>query len=71
MKKERLVCPECGNPISVYPKIEKTGEIIVVITCETCDEYEGLTIKTGLKTRDLKKFSKPLGKPVLKEMKIQ
>jgi len=64
-----LLCPECGERLSVYPRIEDNGQISIIVTCEWCD-YEGLTIETGFKEKDLKKFSKPLKQSMTREMKI-
>jgi len=64
-----LLCPECDERLSVYPRIEDNGQISIIVTCESCD-YEGLVIKTGFKEKDLKKFSKPLKHSMTREMKI-
>ena len=68
-RNERPICPDCGEVLSVYPRIESNGEITIIITCEWCD-YHGLAIKTGFKEKDLQRFSKPLKEPLIKEMKI-
>ena len=72
-ERERLICPDCGCPISCWaepwPRIGSDSEITITITCEMCD-YSGFAIKTGLGQKDLKKFSKPLKEPITKEMKI-
>ena len=70
-EKEGPMCPVCGiYALSFLPRIESDGEITIRIFCDLCD-YEGFVIKTGLKQKDLKKFSKPLKEPITKEMKIE
>ena len=69
-ERERPMCPDCGFMLSVWPTIESDGEIRIIITCEMC-EYQGFAIGTGLKQKDLKKFSKPLKEPLTKKMKIE
>ena len=64
-----LLCPECGERLSVYPRTKDNGQISIIVTCEWCD-YEGLTMETGFKEKDLKKFSKPLKQSMTREMKI-
>jgi len=66
----RPPCPECKSPLSfIVEKEEETGEINIVITCEWCEEYEGFMIKTGIKRRDLGKFTK-MKEPFKIEMEI-
>jgi len=66
-----IPCPICGSPLSLLRRVHReTGELVIVVTCEFCDEYIGFAIKTGLTVEDLKKFIKPRKRPIKKGVAI-
>lgn len=70
MEKE-LLCPECGEPLTVELLTdEKTGELIIDIGCEGDgdDEYQ-LQIFTGLTNYEISDLDE-VGKVIKKEMKL-
>ena len=70
--KEKPICPECGDGLSVERYIdENTGEIVIELWCEGAgsDEFD-LLILTGLTNEDLSNF-KDKEKILLKDMKIR
>lgn len=56
---DELPCPVCGSPLSlIRGRHKETGHILIIVMCETCDEFHGFVVDTGLRVEDLEKFIK-------------
>ena len=56
---EVISCPVCGYPLSFLRAVHQdTGEIVIVVTCEFCEEYHGFAVKTGVTLWDLDRYVK-------------
>jgi len=63
-------CPLCESPLSfLIEKDKKTKEILIIVTCEWCDDFYGFTIRTGIKEKDINNLALS-EKPVKKEVEI-
>lgn len=56
---ELFVCPVCGSQLSLLKMFhEETGELVILVTCEMCEEYHGFAVFTGLEPDDLAEFTR-------------
>jgi len=56
---DSFICPLCESSLSLLRRVhDDTRELVILVTCQWCDEYHGFVILTDLQKEDLNKFSK-------------
>jgi len=56
-QEDGFVCPACGFPLSLLRReLKRNGNLVVLVTCEDCDEFNGFVVDLGVQEADLEAY---------------